>query len=110
MRDLPHSLDLLALGRELLLDELLPLLPAERHRDGHLIATVMAIVAREAAGEEWERGGAGQALGGVLSEGCPSPQPSPRSRGGRERRWVGDSLAPFAVRGADLGLDPGEAR
>ena len=55
MRDLPHSLDLLALGRELLLDELLPLLPAERHRDGHLIATVMAIVAREAAGDGWER-------------------------------------------------------
>ena len=52
MRDLPASLDLLALGRELLLDELLPLLPPERHRDVRLIATAMAIVAREAkAGE-----------------------------------------------------------
>jgi hypothetical protein len=53
MRDLPASLDLLALGRELLLDELLPLLPPERQRDVHLIATAMAIVAREAkAGEK----------------------------------------------------------
>jgi hypothetical protein len=53
VRDLPASLDLLALGRELLLDELLPLLPPERHRDVHLIATAMAIVAREAkAGEK----------------------------------------------------------
>ncbi len=49
MRDLPASLDLLALARELLLDELLPLLPPERHRDVRLIATAMAIVAREAA-------------------------------------------------------------
>src|ERR1700730_1501354 len=56
MRDLPKSLDLLALGRELLLDELLPLLPPGRERDVHLIATAMAIVAREAAaGEGWQR-------------------------------------------------------
>jgi len=54
MRDLPASLDLLALARELLLDELLPLLPPERRRDAHLIATAMAIAAREAkAGEGW---------------------------------------------------------
>jgi len=51
MRDLPQSLDLLALARELLLDELAPLLPPERRRDAHLIATVMAIMAREAVGE-----------------------------------------------------------
>jgi hypothetical protein len=54
MRDLPASLDLLSLARELLLDELTPLLPSERRRDAHLIATVMAMVAREAAGEEWQ--------------------------------------------------------
>jgi hypothetical protein len=57
MRDLPPGLDLLALARELLLDELLPLLPPERARDARLIATTMAIVAREAmAGEGWQRG------------------------------------------------------
>jgi aminoglycoside phosphotransferase (APT) family kinase protein len=55
MRDLPTSRDLLALARETLLDELLPLLPPERERDAHLIATVMAIAAREAADEGWER-------------------------------------------------------
>jgi len=54
MRDLPASRDLLALARELLLDELLPLLPPERERDAHLIATSMAIAAREAAGKEWQ--------------------------------------------------------
>jgi hypothetical protein len=54
MRDLPRSRDLLALARELLLDELLPLLPPERARDAHLIATTMAIAAREQSGEEWQ--------------------------------------------------------
>jgi hypothetical protein len=54
MRDLPTSRDLLALARELLMDELLPLLPPERGRDAHLIATAMAIAAREAAGEGWQ--------------------------------------------------------
>ncbi|HXP03073.1 MAG TPA: hypothetical protein VN808_03060 [Stellaceae bacterium] len=55
MRDLPESRDLLALARELLLDELLPLLPLDRQRDAHLIATSMAIAAREAAGEGWQQ-------------------------------------------------------
>ena len=55
MRDLPASLNLLALARESLLDELTPLLPPERRRDAHLIATVMAIVAREAKGEGWQQ-------------------------------------------------------
>ena len=54
MRDLPESLDLLVLARELLLGDLAPLLPPERQRDAHLVATVMAIVAREAAGEGWQ--------------------------------------------------------
>jgi len=50
--DLPSGLDLAGLGRRLLLDELLPLLPPERHRDLHLVATAIAIARREAmAGE-----------------------------------------------------------
>jgi hypothetical protein len=48
MRDLPSGLDLAELGRRLLLDELLPLLPPERHRDLHLVATAIAIAQREA--------------------------------------------------------------
>jgi hypothetical protein len=56
MRDLPASLDLLALARELLLDELAPLLPPDRVRDARLIATAMAIVSREvSAGERWQQ-------------------------------------------------------
>ncbi|HML11301.1 MAG TPA: phosphotransferase [Stellaceae bacterium] len=53
-RDLPTTRDLLALARETLLDELLPLLPPERERDAHLIATVMAIAVREAAAGGWQ--------------------------------------------------------
>src|SRR5271170_6932559 len=49
MRDLPSGMDLLVLGRELLLDELLPLVPAERHRELRLVATAMAIAEREAS-------------------------------------------------------------
>jgi hypothetical protein len=49
MRDLPSGAALLALGRELLLDQLLPLLPAERQREMRLVATAMAIAEREAA-------------------------------------------------------------
>ncbi|MGE0259943.1 MAG: phosphotransferase family protein [Alphaproteobacteria bacterium] len=52
IRDLPSGAGLLALGRELLLREILPLLPSERHRAVRLVATAMAIAEREAeAGE-----------------------------------------------------------
>ena len=68
MRDLPTSLDLLALARELLLDELAPLLPPQRARDAHLIATAMAIVSREASGGEgWQRE-IGEALADFYSD------------------------------------------
>jgi aminoglycoside phosphotransferase (APT) family kinase protein len=45
--ELPGGAELLALGRELLLEELLPLLPAEREREARLVATAMAIAERE---------------------------------------------------------------
>jgi hypothetical protein len=67
MRDLPTSLELLALAHELLRDELVPLLPPERRRDAHLIATAMAIAAREVAGEGWQ-GEIEQALGDFYGE------------------------------------------
>jgi hypothetical protein len=49
MRDRPSGAALLALGRQWLLDDLLPLLPAERHRELRLVAAAMAIAEREAA-------------------------------------------------------------
>ncbi|HVB17891.1 MAG TPA: phosphotransferase family protein [Stellaceae bacterium] len=48
LRDRPSGIALLALGRELLIEELLPLLPPERHRDLRLVATAMSIAEREA--------------------------------------------------------------
>jgi len=84
MRDLPVSLNLLALARELLLDELAPLLPPERQRDAHLIATVIAIAAREAAeGEGWQH-----AIRGSLREFYEeaAPHPGPRDA------WEGQVL------------------
>ena len=92
MRDLPASRDLLALARGLLLDELAPLLPPERRRDAHLIATVMAIVAREAEGEgrwgeieallaEFYRGEAPHALPDAVTPTAPSPRMRGEGRG-----------------------------
>jgi aminoglycoside phosphotransferase (APT) family kinase protein len=49
IRDLPSGAELLGLARELVLTELLPLLPPEREREARLIATAMAIAEREAA-------------------------------------------------------------
>lgn len=46
-RDLPSPGELLALGREWLLEELLPLIPPDRERELRLVATAMAIAERE---------------------------------------------------------------
>jgi hypothetical protein len=53
IRDLPSGAGLLALGRELLLEKILPLLPPERHRELRLVATTMAIAEREAEAGDW---------------------------------------------------------
>ncbi|MBV9551746.1 MAG: hypothetical protein JO032_03025 [Alphaproteobacteria bacterium] len=74
MRDLPTSLDLLALARELLLDELAPLLPPERQRDAHLVATAMAIAMREEeAGEAWQED-IGRLLHGLYPSAARRPE------------------------------------
>ena len=48
MRDLPTGPALLALAREVLLNDLLPLLPPESRLDARLVANSMAIAEREA--------------------------------------------------------------
>lgn len=48
IRDLPSGAGLLALGRDLLLEAILPLLPPQRHRELRLVVTAMAIAEREA--------------------------------------------------------------
>jgi hypothetical protein len=49
MRDRPDAVSLLDFARTALLRDLAPLLPAERQREVALIASAMAIAAREAA-------------------------------------------------------------
>jgi hypothetical protein len=53
MRDLPTAPALLALGREMLLNELLALLPPERRLEMLLVANAMAIAQREAEMDRW---------------------------------------------------------
>jgi Domain of unknown function (DUF6285) len=48
VRDLPTGPSLLALGRDVLINELLPLLPEEARLDARLVANSMAIAEREA--------------------------------------------------------------
>ena len=48
MRDLPTGPALLALARDVLLNELMPLLPPTAHLEARLIANSMAIAEREA--------------------------------------------------------------
>jgi hypothetical protein len=48
MRDLPTGPSLLALAREVLLRDLLPLLPEQHHLEVRLVANCMAIAEREA--------------------------------------------------------------
>jgi hypothetical protein len=48
MRDLPSGAALLALARDVLVDELMPLLPEECRPDALLVAKCMAIAQREA--------------------------------------------------------------
>ena len=48
IRDRPTGLELLELGREVLLDQVQPLLPDARHRELHLLTTAIAIARREA--------------------------------------------------------------
>jgi Domain of unknown function (DUF6285) len=53
VRDLPTGPALLALARDVLLHDLMPLLPPETHLEARLVANSMAIAEREAvAGEE----------------------------------------------------------
>ncbi len=50
--DLPHGPALLALAREVLINDLLPLLPRDRQFEARLVANCMAIAEREAAAPE----------------------------------------------------------
>jgi hypothetical protein len=95
MHDLPSVPALLALARDVLLYELTPLLPEERHADARLVADAIAIAEHKAAGDGeptqlisrelelfYERDGSHPA----------PPQPSTACGGGKGRGNAGEML------------------
>lgn len=66
MNNRPYGNELLAVARRVLLDELLPLLPAERVYDALMVANAMAIAARELASHADGDQDAAVAIGGFF--------------------------------------------
>jgi hypothetical protein len=73
--DLPDGAALLVAARRLLLEELLPLLPAERRYDGLMIGNAVAIAARELADHGAAAHAAAERLAAFYGEpgGAPGP-------------------------------------
>ncbi len=94
MRDLPSGLDLMALARRLLLEEILPLVPEERRPDIHLAATSMAIAAREAANGDAPLREVRDLIAEFYGETAPHPLPLPAGgerEGPAQREGEGDA-------------------
>jgi hypothetical protein len=89
MHDLPRGPDLLALARAVLLDELLPLLPAERRIDALLVANCLAIAGREAAAKAPSMTAAGELARLYRSKGPPAAR-APEEMRRLWRRFAGD--------------------
>ena len=88
MRDLPTGPALLALARDVLLRDLMPLLPPEAHLEARLVANTMAIAEREALAGDAPRNEISLELGIFYGE-RPLTRPSlragsplPRNAGG----------------------------
>ncbi len=54
LREEPLAPDLLAIAREVLLNDLLPALPSEKAFAARMVANAMAIAVREATQDDWE--------------------------------------------------------
>ena len=89
MRDLPKAPALLALARDVLVNDLLPLLPPERQLDARLVANCLAIAEREAAADAGAAEEIRRELEGLYRADCPSP-----SSPDMIRRSAGPSLCP----------------
>jgi Domain of unknown function (DUF6285) len=77
MRDLPNGPALLALARDVLLADLLPLLPEEHRLDARLVANAMAVAEREAAAGDTPERAIARELEMLYRDGLqsnPSPQ------------------------------------
>ncbi|MGA8549168.1 MAG: hypothetical protein WB678_02920 [Stellaceae bacterium] len=89
MGDLPEAPALLALARDVLVNDLLPLLPAERRLDARLVANCMVIAEREAAADLTADPIHGELAVLYSGDALAHPAPShslPRTRG---REWEG---------------------
>jgi hypothetical protein len=89
MRDLPAGPELLALARAVLIEELMPLLPAERRYDALLVGNCLAIAEREAtAAADAPEGGADQ-LAALYGRHAAKP-PAPDETAKLWRRFADD--------------------
>ena len=91
MHDLPEGPALLALARDVLLNDLLPLLPLEHRLDARLIANCLAIAEREAAAGR----SLAEAIRRELEDLYPNvtlTHPAPRA-GSRRSRNAGEGLS-----------------
>jgi hypothetical protein len=105
MRDLPTAPALLALARDVLLGDLLPLLPPEARLDARLVANSMAIAEREALAGEGPAGEIARELkllyGGALTHPAQAVE---REAGEGERdvmRRFANDLRTGAFEGSD---------
>jgi aminoglycoside phosphotransferase (APT) family kinase protein len=112
MRDLPSGAVLSALGRDLI-DELLPLLPPQRHRELRLVSTAMAIAEREAvagdapARDILERLRAFYEASPRIADVAAAPHPGPLPASGEREEpapqaWEGEGLNALHRLAADL--------
>jgi Domain of unknown function (DUF6285) len=85
MRDLPSGPALLALARDVLLNDLLPLLPDDSRLDARLVANSMAIAEREAEAGCGSEEAVTRELETLYGDG-PDPNPPPQRGGGRDQR------------------------
>jgi aminoglycoside phosphotransferase (APT) family kinase protein len=92
MRDLPSGIALLALGRELLLDKLAPLLPPERQRELRLVATALAIAERETMAGDAPADDIMERLVEFYGDLESGPRASRPHGGGRDARGPDDAM------------------
>jgi hypothetical protein len=95
MRDLPIAPALLALARDVLLKDLLPLLPQEAHLDARLVANSMAIAEREAIIGDGPQEAISRELRMLYSD-CPETDPASQDGGVGVNAETFDLLRRFA--------------
>jgi hypothetical protein len=102
MRDLPSGAALLGLARDVLLEELLPLLPEDRRLDARLVAAAMAVAGREAQAGDAPTAEIGAELA-AFYHANPHPNPPPLAGEGDDLRRFARDLRVGAFENAAQG-------